>query len=62
MPHFRGIEFSHPDKGHGITVGNRAMKGFSVEWATVKLKNVWLVDNRLINCLVTDMAKSFYQK
>ncbi|MBW1860125.1 MAG: hypothetical protein JRI70_08655 [Deltaproteobacteria bacterium] len=56
------IEFSHPDKGHGITVGNRAMKGFTVEWAAVRLKEVWLVDNLLINCLVTDMAKSFYQK
>lgn len=56
------IEFSHPDKGHGITVGNRAMKGFTVEWAAVRLKDVWLVDNLLINCLVTDMAKSFYQK
>jgi hypothetical protein len=56
------IEFTNPDIGSGITVGNRAMKGFTVEWAAVRVKDVWLIDNLLINCLVTDMAKSFYGK
>jgi hypothetical protein len=56
------VEYTNPDIGSGITVGNRAMKGFTVEWAAVRVKDVWLIDNLLINCLVTDMAKSFYQK
>ena len=56
------IEFSSPEIGHGITVGKRAMKGFTVEWNAVRLKEVWLIDNLLINCLVTDMAKSLYDK
>ena len=56
------IQFSHPDEGQGITVGKRAMMGFTVEWSAVRLKDVWLVDNLLINCLVTGMAKSLYKR
>jgi hypothetical protein len=54
------IEFSNPDKGKGMTVGKRAMMGFTVEWSAVRLKDVWLIDDMIINCLVTDTAKSLY--
>jgi hypothetical protein len=56
------IEFTHPDKDQGITVGKRAMTGFTVDWSAVRLKDVWLIDELLINCLVTDMAKSMYDR
>jgi len=56
------IEFTNPDKEQGITVGNRAMMGFTVDWSAVRLKDIWLMDELIINCLVTGMAKSFYDR
>ena len=56
------VEFTNPDKHKGMTVGKRAMMGFTVDWSAVRLKDIWLVDSMIINCLVTDMAKSLYDK
>jgi hypothetical protein len=56
------VEFTSPDKHKGMTVGKRAMMGFTVEWSAVRLKDIWLVENMIVNCLVTDMAKSLYDK
>jgi hypothetical protein len=56
------IEFTNPDKEKGITVGNRAVMGFTVDWSAVRLKDIWLMDELIINCLVTDTAKSFYDR
>ncbi len=55
------ITFTRSEKNRGITVGERSMKGFIVDWSAARVHERWFMDSLLINCLVTDMAKGLYK-
>jgi len=55
------MTFTRLDKLRGITVGDRSMQGFTVEWSAARVNEKWFMDSLLINCLVTDMAKGLYR-
>lgn len=55
------MTFTRLDKYRGITVGERSMMGFTVEWSAARVNEKWFMESLLINCLVTDMAKGLYK-